>query len=596
MPRRSTQEAVDATELSLICVGTPSRRNGSLDLSYLERVCEQIGEALEDKDGYHVVVVRSTVLPGTTHGVVIPALERTSGKTYGTGFGVAVNPEFLREGTAIKDFRQPPMTLVGHNRKSDASRPRRSTRRSRPRSITTSIRTAEMIKYASNTWHALKVCFANEVGNLCKRLDIDSHEVMDIFCRDEKLNLSSYYMKPGFAFGGSCLPKDVRAMQYSRRRKSTWRCRSSRRSSAATSCRSSHAIDMVVETGRKRVGLLGFSFKAGTDDLRESPIVILAEALLGKGYSLSHLRPQRVDRAAGGCEQGVHQQQIPHLSSLLSDSLDEVLEQSDVIVVGNGSPEFAEALEEDPPGSDRHRSVQAEGRSEGHPGPVHRDLLVGRRAAVREFAGSRQNRQRSGASFAWASRAPRSRSRTPAATANCRRVHRNRRISVQIRSTLAVELMIVVEHVQLDVGPRLRPLLHRHRIDRVVSPPLEHLDRHGQRRAGAVVARRVGVELVVDRHHPAVAVVEDVEPVGALPFLEPSIAEARLIRLPPKSSAGASRIRLRTRAGRVRATCTATNPPRLEPDQHHRSRTRVDDAQDLLDHPGDGERGEIRFD
>ena len=171
----STNDAVAATDLSLICVGTPSRRNGSLDLTYLERVCEQIGEALKDKGSYHVVVVRSTVLPGTTHDVVIPALERTSGKKYGSGFGVTVNPEFLREGTAIKDFRQPPMTLIGHNYTSDARPTEALYSKVDAPLVTTSIRTAEMIKYASNTWHALKVCFANEVGNLCKRLDIDSH-------------------------------------------------------------------------------------------------------------------------------------------------------------------------------------------------------------------------------------------------------------------------------------------------------------------------------------------------------------------------------------------------------------------------------------
>src|SRR3712207_3470064 len=189
----STKAAIEGTDLSLICVGTPSRRNGSLDLTYLERVCEQIGDALRGKDSYHVVVVRSTVLPGTTHSVVIPALERTSGKKYGTGFGVTVNPEFLREGTAIHDFRNPPLTLIGHNYASDARPTEALYAKVDAPLVTTSIRTAEMIKYASNTWHALKVCFANEVGNLCKRLDIDSHEVMDIFCRDEKLNLSSYY-------------------------------------------------------------------------------------------------------------------------------------------------------------------------------------------------------------------------------------------------------------------------------------------------------------------------------------------------------------------------------------------------------------------
>jgi GDP-mannose 6-dehydrogenase len=339
----STKDAVDSTDLSLICVGTPSRRNGSLDLTYLERVSEQIGEALRDKHAYHVVVVRSTVLPSTTHDVVIPALERTSGKKYGTGFGVSVNPEFLREGTAIDDFRKPPMTLVGHNYASDAQPTAALYRTVDAPLVNTDIRTAEMIKYASNTWHALKVCFANEVGNLCKRLDIDSHEVMDIFCRDEKLNLSSYYMKPGFAFGGSCLPKDVRAMQY-RAREADLDMPVIQAILGSNQLQIQHAIDMVVETGKKRVGLLGFSFKAGTDDLRESPIVILAEALLGKGYALSiYDRNVSIARLVGTNKEYINQQ-IPHLSSLLRDSIDEVLDLSDVIVVGNGSPEFVDAL------------------------------------------------------------------------------------------------------------------------------------------------------------------------------------------------------------------------------------------------------------
>ena len=339
----STTDAIASTDLSLICVGTPSRRNGSLDLTYLERVCEQIGEALRGKDSYHVVVVRSTVLPGTTHGVVIPALERTSGKKYGTGFGVTVNPEFLREGTAIHDFRNPPMTLIGHNYRSDAQPTEALYTSVDAPLVTTSIRTAEMIKYASNTWHALKVTFANEVGNLCKRLEIDSHEVMDIFCRDEKLNLSAYYMKPGFAFGGSCLPKDVRAMQY--RAKEVDLDMPVIQSILGSNQRQiQHAIDMVTETGKKKVGLLGFSFKAGTDDLRESPIVILAEALLGKGYQLCiYDRNVSVARLVGANKEYINQQ-IPHLSSLLCETLDEVLGKSDVIVVGNASPEFADAL------------------------------------------------------------------------------------------------------------------------------------------------------------------------------------------------------------------------------------------------------------
>jgi GDP-mannose 6-dehydrogenase len=339
----STKDAIDATDLSLICVGTPSRKNGSLDLSYLERVCEQIGEALKDKADYHVVVVRSTVLPGTTHGIVIPALERTSGKKYGSDFGVAVNPEFLREGTAIADFRNPPMTLVGHNYASDAEPTQALYSKVEGEMVTTSIRTAEMIKYASNTWHALKVCFANEVGNLCKRLEIDSHEVMDIFCLDEKLNLSSYYMKPGFAFGGSCLPKDVRAMQY-RAKEVDLDMPVIQSILGSNQLQIQHAVEMVADTGKKRIGLLGFSFKAGTDDLRESPIVILAEALLGKGYQLSiYDKNVSIARLVGANKDYINKQ-IPHLSSLLTESIDDLIERSDVLVVGNGSPEFADAL------------------------------------------------------------------------------------------------------------------------------------------------------------------------------------------------------------------------------------------------------------
>jgi GDP-mannose 6-dehydrogenase len=338
-----TAEAISNSEVSLICVGTPSRRNGSLDLTYLERVAEQIGAALRDKSAYHVVVVRSTVLPGTTHGVVIPALERESGKTYGDGFGVSVNPEFLREGTALKDFRKPPLTLVGHNHAADASGTIALYQAIDAPLISTSIRVAEMMKYASNTWHALKVCFANEIGNLCKRLDVDSHEVMSIFCRDDKLNLSSYYLKPGFAFGGSCLPKDVRALQY-RAKEIDVELPVISSILPSNKLQIERAFNQVMDTGKKNIGLLGFSFKAGTDDLRESPIVILAEALLGKGCTLRiYDRNVSLARLVGANKDYIDRQ-IPHLSSLLCDTIAEVVEQSDVIVVGNQSPEFAEAV------------------------------------------------------------------------------------------------------------------------------------------------------------------------------------------------------------------------------------------------------------
>src|SRR6186713_2933600 len=338
-----TAEAIRDSEVSLLCVGTPSRKNGSLDLTYLERVSEQVGAALKDKPGYHVVVVRSTVLPGTTHGVVIPALERESGKTYGDGFGVSVNPEFLREGTALQDFRKPPLTLVGHNHAADASGTIALYQSIDAPLISTSIRVAEMMKYTSNAWHALKVCFANEIGNLCKRVGVDSHEVMSIFCQDDKLNLSSYYLRPGFAFGGSCLPKDVRALQY-RAKEVDLDMPVIGSILGSNQLQIQHAIDEIVDTGRKRVGLLGFSFKAGTDDLRESPIVILAEALLGKGFQLCiYDKNVSLARLVGANKEYINTQ-IPHLSSLLCEKIEDVLEKSDVIVVGNPAPEFSDAV------------------------------------------------------------------------------------------------------------------------------------------------------------------------------------------------------------------------------------------------------------
>jgi len=338
-----TADAIRSTDVSLLCVGTPSRRNGSLDLTFLERVSQQIGAALRGKKSYHVVVVRSTVLPGTTHSVVIPALEQASHKKYGDGFGVSVNPEFLREGSALKDFRNPPLTLVGHNHAADASGTIALYQSIDAPLVSTSIRVAEMLKYASNAWHAVKVCFANEIGNLCKKAEVDSHEVMEIFCRDGKLNLSPYYLKPGFAFGGSCLPKDLRALQYKAKEMDL---EMPLLSSILPSNRLQiqRAIDEVLETGKKEIGLLGFSFKAGTDDLRESPMVILAEALLGKGCRL-RIYDKNVSLARlVGANKAYIEQQIPHLSSLLCEAVDEVVKQSEVIVIGNAAPEFADAV------------------------------------------------------------------------------------------------------------------------------------------------------------------------------------------------------------------------------------------------------------
>ena len=335
--------AVAATELSLISVSTPSRKNGSLDLTYLTRVCEQIGEALRDKDGYHIVVVRSTVLPGTTHGTVIPTLERCSGKTYGKGFGVSVNPEFLREGVALHDVRHPPVTVVGHNHAADATGTIAMYQGVDAPLVSTSIRAAEMVKYASNTWHALKICFANEIGNLCKQVGVDSHDVMDIFCKDDKLNISSAYLKPGFAFGGSCLPKDVRALQY-RAKELDLQLPLIEAVLPSNQRQIQHALDRIVDSGARRIGMLGLSFKAGTDDLRESPLVILAEALLGKGYELRIFDRNITLGRLMGANRAYIEGQIPHIARLMSDSIDEVVQGSDLLVLGNASPDFTEAL------------------------------------------------------------------------------------------------------------------------------------------------------------------------------------------------------------------------------------------------------------
>jgi GDP-mannose 6-dehydrogenase len=337
------REAIAASEVSLISVSTPSRKNGSLDLTYLTRVCEQIGTALRDQDRYHVVVVRSTMLPGTTHETVIPTLERHSGKEYGVHFGVAVNPEFLREGSALKDLRHPPYTLVGHNHAADASSAIALYQNLDAPVVSTSIRVAEMIKYANNTWHAVKVCFANEIGNVCKRLGVDSHEVMDIFCQDTQLNLAPYYLKPGFAFGGSCLPKDVRALDY-RAKELDLEVPLIRSVMASNRTHIQQALDQIAETGLTRVGLMGLSFKAGTDDLRESPIVILAETLLGKGYSLRIYDRNVLVSRLTGANKAYIEQQIPHLAALLCDSVDELLADSDLLVIGNNAPEFSDAL------------------------------------------------------------------------------------------------------------------------------------------------------------------------------------------------------------------------------------------------------------
>ena len=283
------------------------------------------------------------MLPGTTHDTVIPTLERASGKRYGTEFGVSVNPEFLREGSAVADVRHPPLTLVGHNHAADAAGTLQLYQTIDAPIVTTSIRVAEMVKYVSNAWHALKVCFGNEIGMVCKQLGVDSHEVMDIFCRDKKLNLSASYLKPGFAFGGSCLPKDLRALEY-RAKELDLELPVIGSVLRSNGLQIQRAVDRIVQSGRKRIGLLGLSFKAGTDDLRESPMVILAETLLGKGYEV-RIYDHNVSLARlTGANKDYIERQIPHLSKLLSDSVDDVVTASDVVIIGNAAPEFGEAI------------------------------------------------------------------------------------------------------------------------------------------------------------------------------------------------------------------------------------------------------------
>ena len=332
-------QAIRETELSFVCVGTPSQINGNLDLSFIRRVCELIGDALKTKPTRHTVVIRSTILPGTMRDVVIPTLEEHSGKKAGVDFGVCNNPEFLREGTAVKDFNSPPKTVIGElDRESGEILASLYSKLQAPL-IRTEIEIAEMIKYVDNCWHALKIGFANEIGNLCKSFSIDSHAVMKIFCEDKKLNISSMYLTPGFAFGGSCLPKDLRAITY------TGKMRDLElpiMSSVLPSneLQVSRGVQMIMGKGKRKVGVLGFSFKAGTDDLRESPIIEVIERLLGKGYDLRIYDKNVRIASLVGANRDFILNRIPHVSRLMVDKIDDVMEHAETVVIGNGDPEF----------------------------------------------------------------------------------------------------------------------------------------------------------------------------------------------------------------------------------------------------------------
>ncbi len=337
-------EAINQTELSFVCVGTPSQANGNLDLTYIRRVCELIGKALKNKTARHTVVIRSTILPGTMRNIVIPTLEDNSGKKAGADFGVCNNPEFLREGSAVKDFNFPPKTVIGEfDRTSGELLASLYTKLEAP-FIRTDLETAEMVKYVDNSWHALKIGFANEIGNLCKSLALDAHAVMKIFCEDKKLNISPAYLMPGFAFGGSCLPKDLRALAY-KAKTNDLQLPIMSAILPSNELQVSKGLRLITEKGHRRIGVLGFSFKSGTDDLRESPMIEVIERLIGKGYDL-RIFDRNVNLASlVGANRDFILNRIPHISRLMVNGIDAILDHAETVVIGNKDPEFEGVLE-----------------------------------------------------------------------------------------------------------------------------------------------------------------------------------------------------------------------------------------------------------
>jgi GDP-mannose 6-dehydrogenase len=336
--------AVAASELSFVCVGTPSADGGKLDLQFVQRVCEQIGAALRDAVNRHTVVLRSTMLPGSTEQVAIPLLEQASGRRAGADFGVCYNPEFLREGSAVHDFYAPPRVVIGQLDAASGDPLARAYEQVSAPTVRTDLRTAEMVKYADNAFHALKIAFANEIGNLCKGLDVDSHRVMDIFVLDTRLNLAPTYLKPGFAFGGSCLPKDLRAL-IQRARELNVDGPLLRAALASNEQQKQRGFELIRRSGRKKIGVLGLSFKPDTDDLRESPAVELVEMLLGKGYSVMVYDRNVSLSALIGSNRAYIERELPHLSALMRPTLDDVLAHAEVLVITNRDPEFAQVID-----------------------------------------------------------------------------------------------------------------------------------------------------------------------------------------------------------------------------------------------------------
>ncbi len=336
-------EAVRNADLSLVCVGTPSRANGSLGTEALERAISSIGAALPLTTGRHTVVVRSTMVPGTSEHIVVPLLETTSGRRAGTDFGVAVNPEFLREGSSIADFDDPPKTVIGELDAASGDAVASLYDEIRAPLFRVPIGIAEMVKYVDNAFHALKVGFANEIGLACREFGLDSHEVMRIFCADRKLNISPAYLTPGFAFGGSCLPKDLRALLHATRRADL----TLPILEAVLPSNDRHLqaiVDAVVHVGRRRVGIFGLAFKPLTDDLRESPLVELSERLLGKGFDLRIYDPEvSLSRLVGANREYV-ENRLPHLSALLVPDAASLVEHAEVCIVGARTAESVDAL------------------------------------------------------------------------------------------------------------------------------------------------------------------------------------------------------------------------------------------------------------
>ena len=335
--------AVSASELSLICVGTPSAANGSQDLGATLNVTRQLGRALRTKAAPHVIVFRSTLVPGTVEDVLRPILEQESGKRAGEGFHICFQPEFLREGTSIRDYDKPPFTIVGADHEFPVARLRALFGHLPCELHVTSIRAAEMVKYCCNNFHAVKITFANETARLCEALGVDPFQVMDLVCKDRSLNISPAYLKPGFAFGGSCLPKDLRATMYLAKRHDV---ELPMHGNVLSSNRVhiDHAIAKVLASGKRRVGMIGLSFKTGTDDLRESPLVLMAEQFIGKGLSLLVYDPEVHLSQLLGANRRFIEQHLPHIGSLLRSDIETVIGESDVLVVGLNERRIFEAL------------------------------------------------------------------------------------------------------------------------------------------------------------------------------------------------------------------------------------------------------------